>query len=108
MYTSSSRTAAVSNVTIKSPREMELMRQAGQSAAATLSGVDEILRPGISTEEINRFVHKDTLGRGARPAPLNYHGFPKSVCTSINEVVCHGIPSDKQILEPGDIVNVDV
>ncbi len=106
MYTS--RSGAVSNVTIKSPREIELMRQAGQIAVATLLGVDDMLRPGISTEEINRFVHKDTLARGARPAPLNYQGFPKSVCTSINEVVCHGIPSDKEILEPGDIINVDV
>src|SRR5690606_9862310 len=67
-----------------------------------------MLRPGITTEEINRFVHEDTLRRGARPAPLNYHGFPKSVCTSRNEVVCHGIPNEREVLEPGDIINVDV
>jgi methionyl aminopeptidase len=98
----------LSNISIKSVRDIEMMRQAGQLAVATLLGVDEMLRPGISTEEINRFVHDDTLRRGCRPAPLNYHGFPKSVCTSINDVVCHGIPSASEILEPGDIINVDV
>jgi methionyl aminopeptidase len=98
----------VSNVTIKTPREIEALRRAGEVTVATLMGVDAMIRPGISTEEINRFVHDDTLRRGARPAPLNYHGFPKSVCTSVNEVVCHGIPSDKKSLAPGDIINVDV
>jgi methionyl aminopeptidase len=99
---------AVTGVSIKSPREIEVMREAGQIAAATLMAVDKLIRPGVSTEEINRFVHEDTLRRGARPAPLNYHGFPKSVCTSINEVVCHGIPKEGDVLEPGDIINVDV
>ncbi len=98
----------MSNVTIKSPREVELMRKAGQVAVATLMAVDELIRPGTTTEDINRFVHDDTLKRGARPAPLNYHGFPKSVCTSVNHVVCHGIPSERQVLAPGDIINVDV
>ena len=98
----------MSGVTIKSAREVALLREACQVAAATLLGVGRMLRAGISTEDINRYVHKDTLDRGARPAPLNYHGFPKSVCTSINEVVCHGIPNDTQRLEPGDIINVDV
>ena len=67
-----------------------------------------MIRPGITTEEINTFVHEDTLAKGAIPAPLNYHGFPKSVCTSLNEVVCHGIPTPKQRLREGDIINVDV
>jgi methionyl aminopeptidase len=98
----------VTSVSIKSAREVTLMREAGRIAAETLMGVDKLIRPGISTEEINSFVHQDTLRRGARPAPLNYQGFPKSVCTSINEVVCHGIPSLEEILEPGDIINVDV
>jgi len=84
------------------------MRQAGQVAVATLMQVDDLIRPGVSTEAINTFVHEDTLRRGARPAPLNYHGFPKSVCTSINEVVCHGIPNKDHVLEDGDIINVDV
>lgn len=84
-----------------------MLREACQIAVQTLHGVDELIRPGITTAEIDRFVHEDTLRRGARPAPLNYHGFPKSVCTSINEVVCHGIPS-KRALESGDIINVDI
>ncbi|MEM9693844.1 MAG: type I methionyl aminopeptidase [Myxococcota bacterium] len=98
----------MANVSIKSPREVALMREAGRVAAETLMGVDKMLKPGITTEDINRFVHEDTLRRGAKPAPLNYNGFPKSVCTSRNEVVCHGIPSDKEVIEPGDIINVDV
>ena len=96
------------SVPIKSAREVEMMRIAGKVAAATLTDVDKMIKPGITTEEINTFVHEDTLKRGARPAPLNYHGFPKSVCTSVNHVVCHGIPNAKQVLEPGDIINVDV
>jgi methionyl aminopeptidase len=95
------------SVQIKSAREIERMRTVCQLAADTLSKVGEFIRPGISTEDINAFVHQDTLAKGAIPAPLNYHGFPKSVCTSINEVVCHGIP-DSQLLKLGDIINVDV
>jgi methionyl aminopeptidase len=98
----------VSGVSIKSAREVALMREACQVAAETLLGVGRMIRAGITTEDINRFVHHDTLERDARPAPLHYHGFPKSVCTSINEVVCHGIPNETQRLEPGDIINVDV
>jgi methionyl aminopeptidase len=97
----------LSNVSIKTVREVEGIRVACQMAAETLLGVGEIIRPGITTEDINRFVHDDTIRRGGWPAPLNYHGFPKSVCTSINEVVCHGIPGPRA-LEPGDIINVDV
>ncbi len=95
------------SVQIKSAREIERMRTVCQLAADTLSKVGGFIRPGISTEDINTFVHQDTLAKGAIPAPLNYHGFPKSVCTSINEVVCHGIP-DSQVLKLGDIINVDV
>ena len=83
------------------------MRDAGRLAAETLMAVAEWIRPGVSTDDINRFVHEDTLRKGAQPAPLNYLGFPKSVCTSINEVVCHGIPGPQR-LEDGDIINVDV
>src|SRR3954466_1810357 len=83
------------------------MRVACQMAAETLLLVGEKLRAGMSTEEINTLVHEDTLKKGGRPAPLNYRGFPKSVCTSINEVVCHGIPGT-QILKNGDIINVDI
>lgn len=83
------------------------MRVVSQMAAETLVLVGEKLRPGMTTEEINTIVHEDTIRRGAYPAPLNYRGFPKSVCTSVNEVVCHGIPGD-EVLANGDIVNVDV
>jgi methionyl aminopeptidase len=98
----------VSNVTIKSVREVDALRVASQMAADTLLAVGEMLRPGLTTEDINTFVHEDTLKKGGIPAPLNYHGFPKSVCTSVNEVVCHGIPSKQVVLKDGDIVNVDV
>lgn len=94
-------------VPIKSAREIEHMRESCRLAADTLQKVGELIRPGVSTEEINTFVHQDTLEKGAIPAPLNYHGFPKSVCTSINEVVCHGIPSERRLAD-GDIINVDV
>ncbi len=92
---------------IKSPKEIEGIRVASQMAAETLVLTGEMLRPGITTDEINTFVHEDTLRRDAYPAPLNYKGFPKSVCTSVNEVVCHGIPGN-QVLKNGDIINVDV
>lgn len=97
----------MASVEIKSKKEIELIRKACAMAADTLLLVGEMIRPGITTEEIDRFVHADTIRRGARPAPLNYHGFPKSVCTSINEVVCHGIPGPQKLAE-GDIINVDV
>jgi methionyl aminopeptidase len=97
----------VSNVTIKTLKEVDAIRVASQMTTETLLAVGDILRPGMTTEEIDRFVHEDTVRRGGWPAPLNYHGFPKSVCTSVNEVVCHGIPGPRA-LEPGDIVNVDV
>lgn len=97
----------MSNVSVKTFKEVEAMRIVGQMAADTLLAVGEIIKPGITTESINQFVHDDTVRRGGWPAPLNYHGFPKSVCTSVNEVVCHGIPG-RRVLEPGDIINVDV
>lgn len=95
------------SVQVKSAREIELMRESCRLAADTLSLVGNIIKPGITTEEINTFVHADTLKKGCVPAPLNYHGFPKSVCTSVNNVVCHGIPSGETLRE-GDIINVDV
>src|SRR6516165_791850 len=95
------------SVEIKSPKEIDALRRACRIASETLLQTAELIKPGVTTDEINRLVHEDTLRRGARPAPLNYHGFPKSVCTSINEVVCHGIPCGRRLLD-GDIVNVDV
>lgn len=97
----------MSSVSVKTFKEVEAMRVVGQMAAETLLAVGEMIKPGITTEDINKFVHDDTVRRGGWPAPLNYHGFPKSVCTSINEVVCHGIPGPR-VLEQGDIINVDV
>jgi methionyl aminopeptidase len=101
-----------SSVEIKTPREIDAMREVGRLAGDSLFRVAELIRPGITTNEINAFVHEDTLKKGARPAPLGYRNgdtppFPKSVCTSINEVVCHGIPSSRALRE-GDIVNVDI
>ena len=84
------------------------MRKAGSLAAKILDNLCEIIKPGISTEEINTYCHNMILASGATPAPLNYRGYPKSVCTSVNHVVCHGIPSNNKILKEGDIMNVDV
>jgi methionyl aminopeptidase len=94
-------------VELKSPKEIEGIRASCQMAAETLLLVGEQLHAGMTTDDINRIVHDDTLRRGAYPSPLNYKGFPKSVCTSINDVVCHGIPGT-EVLRDGDIINVDV
>ncbi|MDQ6986636.1 MAG: type I methionyl aminopeptidase [Mariprofundaceae bacterium] len=94
-------------VHIKTTEEIDMMRPACRHAADTLVMIEPHIRPGISTDDINDLVHEFTIKAGAIPAPLNYHGFPKSVCTSVNHVVCHGIPGNKK-LRTGDIVNVDV
>jgi methionyl aminopeptidase len=95
-------------IEILSASEIELMRRAGQLAAATLALVGARLRAGMSTAEIDRLVREDTARRGGSPSQLGYHGFPAAVCTSRNQVVCHGIPSARERLCPGDIINVDV
>ena len=92
---------------IRTPEEIEGIRQSGVINTAILDLVGENIHAGMSTLEIDEMVHKYTIEHGAIPACLNYEGFPKSVCTSINEVVCHGIPSAKEILKEGDIINVD-
>jgi methionyl aminopeptidase len=92
---------------IKTPEQIEGIRKAGLLNTAVLDLVAEKIHEGMATEEIDRLVYDFTTKHGGIPAPLNYEGFPKSVCTSINEVVCHGIPSEDEILEEGDIVNVD-
>jgi len=84
------------------------MRRAGRAAAATLVHVAERLAAGVTTAEIDAWVREDTARRGGQPSQLGYHGFPAAVCTSRNSVVCHGIPSTQDRLQPGDIVNVDV
>ena len=92
---------------IKNQEQIEGIRRAGALNTAVLDEVANRIREGMSTEEINRIVHDFTIKHGGIPAPLNYEGFPKSCCTSVNEVVCHGIPSEDLILEEGDIINVD-
>ena len=92
---------------IKTKEQIEGIRKAGVLNTAVLDEVQRLIEPGMSTEQINTIVHEYTVSHGGIPAPLNYEGFPKSVCTSVNEVVCHGIPNEDEILEEGDIVNVD-
>jgi methionyl aminopeptidase len=95
-------------ITIKTPEEQEKMRVAGRLAAQVLDMIGGRVQAGVSTEELDRICHDYIVGElQAIPAPLNYRGFPKSICTSVNHVVCHGIPSDR-VLKNGDIVNVDI
>ena len=96
------------SIEIFGPREREGLRRAGRVAAETLAFVASQLRAGISTKDIDRWVRADTERRGGRPSQLGYHGFPGAVCTSKNDVVCHGIPRDDVRLDEGDLVNVDV
>ncbi|HEY7886426.1 MAG TPA: type I methionyl aminopeptidase [Cellvibrionaceae bacterium] len=96
-------------VTIKTPDEIEKMRIAGRMAAEVLEMIEPHVQPGISTAELDRLCHDHIVQQQkAIPACLNYKGFPKSICTSVNHVICHGIPSDKKILKNGDIINIDV
>jgi methionyl aminopeptidase len=94
-------------VIIKTLEQIDGIRQSCRLTKEILDMVESQIKEGITTEEINTWVHKYTIDKNAVPAPLNYNGFPKSVCTSINNVVCHGIP-DQTILKNGDIINVDV
>ena len=94
--------------TIKTPAEQDAMRRAGRMAADLLDFIEPHIQPGITTDELDRLCHQHMLEvQKTVPAPLNYRGFPRSICTSVNHVVCHGIPGDKK-LKAGDIVNVDV
>lgn len=93
---------------IKTPEQIEGIRRSGVVNTGVLDLVAQEIKEGMSTAAIDKLVYEYTKDHGAIPAPLNYEGFPKSVCTSINEVVCHGIPSEKEILRDGDIINVDV
>jgi methionyl aminopeptidase len=95
-------------ITILSSREIEKMRAAGRLAAQLLEHLAPMVQPGVSTLEINDEAERWTKAHHAVSAPLGYHNFPKSICTSVNEVICHGIPNAKQILKDGDIINIDV
>ena len=93
---------------IKTPEQIEGIRKSCVVNTGVLDLVEKEIHAGMSTADIDKLVYDYTVSHGAIPAPLNYEGFPKSVCTSINEVVCHGIPNEEEILEEGDIINVDV
>jgi methionyl aminopeptidase len=96
-------------VSIKTPQEIAHMREAGRLAAEVLEMIGPFVEPGISTGELDRICHNHIVNvQKAIPAPLNYNGFPKSICTSVNHVICHGIPSDGKILKEGDIINIDI
>lgn len=97
------------NVDIKTDEDIKKMRIAGKLAAEILEMIEDYICPGVTTEEINCICHNYiTKKQNAIAAPLGYHGFPKSICTSINDVVCHGIPSNSQKLKNGDIINIDI
>lgn len=96
-------------VSIKTAGEIQKMRVAGRLAAEVLEMIEPHVQPGISTEELDRICHDYMVNvQKTIPACLNYRGFPKSICTSVNHVICHGIPSEKKILKNGDIINIDV
>ncbi|MEO6599786.1 MAG: type I methionyl aminopeptidase [Polyangiaceae bacterium] len=93
---------------INDERSIARLRLAGRAAAGTLSLIGQRLRAGLNTSDIDQWVREDTKRRGGKPSQLGYHGFPAAVCTSKNDVVCHGIPSSRTPLDDGDIVNVDI
>lgn len=94
---------------IKTPEDIEKMRIAGRLAAEVLDYIEPHVKAGISTLELDRLCHDYIVNvQQAIPAPLNYKGFPKSICTSVNHVICHGIPNEKKILKDGDIINIDI
>jgi len=94
-------------IRLKNESDISAIRQCGALVIKTFKEIEPYLKPGIATDEINTIVHEFTIKNGATPAPLGYRGYPKSVCTSVNEVICHGIPSNRK-LENGDIINVDI
>ncbi len=100
--------AATNQIKLWGPQAFEGMRKAGRLAAQALDMLVEHVQPGVSTGALDRLVFEFAMDHNAVPAPLNYRGFPKSICTSVNHVVCHGIPDEKKILKEGDIVNIDV
>jgi len=96
-------------IELRTPDQIAKMRIAGRMAAEVLELIGEYVVPGVSTEELDRICHEHIVNiQKAIPACLGYRGFPKSICTSVNQVVCHGIPADKKILKAGDIINIDV
>lgn len=97
------------SITYKTPEQIEKMRVAGKLAADVLEMIEEHVQAGVTTDDLNTICHNYIVDvQGAIPAPLNYRGFPKSICTSVNHVICHGIPSEKKVLKKGDILNIDI
>jgi methionyl aminopeptidase len=95
-------------IIIKNTEQINGIRRSSRLAAQSLQHLESYIKPGINTESLNQIAHQFIISHGAIPASLNYEGFPKSICTSINNVVCHGIPSKKEVLKEGDIVNIDI
>jgi methionyl aminopeptidase len=106
-YAETGRPVKTSESLVKGPALLAAMRHAGRVAAEVLATTGDSVRPGVTTDALDAIAHDVCIQRDAYPSPLNYHGFPKSVCTSVNEVICHGIP-DNRPLGDGDIVNIDV
>ena len=102
------RRRRTAQVKLHEPREFDGMRRAGRLAAETLDFVTAHVGTGVATGELDRLCHDFIVGHGAIPAPLGYRGFPKSICTSVNHVVCHGIPDERKVLADGDILNIDI
>ena len=94
-------------IQIKTDEEIELMRKSAKLAAEVLLMIEPYVKPGVTTNRLDEICHNFIVSRGAIPSPLNYRGFPKSICSSINEEICHGIPSDRK-LRNGDVVNLDI
>ncbi|HET6811223.1 MAG TPA: type I methionyl aminopeptidase [Acidimicrobiales bacterium] len=106
-YADTGRPVRTTEPLVKGPDLIAAMRRAGRIAAEVLGAVGAAVAPGVTTDALDVICHEECLARGAYPSPLNYHGYPKSVCTSVNEVICHGIPDSRPLAE-GDIVNIDV
>ena len=94
-------------IEVKSKEDIEGMRAAGRVAREVLDAAGRLVAPGVTTDAIDALVTEESIRRNAYPSPLNYHGFPKPCCTSVNEVICHGIP-DSSVLKDGDVVNIDI
>src|SRR5215218_1395634 len=106
-YASPCASVRTTEPAVKSPDIIERMRGAGRLAREVLEETGAAVAPGVTTDELDRVAHDAHVARHVYPSPLRYKGFPKSVCTSVNEVICHGIPDDRALLE-GDIVNLDI